>query len=648
MEEKKKKKILWLSSFSKTKTGFGRHSREILSYLHKTGKYEIVEYATWPFRLNDENCKNMPWKCYGSAPDRDEDIRKLQTDPAVFRGMQYGAVFIDKLIKQEKPDVFFGVEDIWAFGGYWKKPWWNKLHCVLWTTLDSLPIFKQAHKNADKVLNYWVWASFAEKAMHKLGYPHVKTVTGAFDTSKFFPIVPKDRASLRARFGIKDETIFGFVFRNQPRKLVGQLIEGFSIYKKRNPLTKAKLLLHTHWEESWNIKDFMEEFGVETEDVLTTYICSNCSEFDIRPYSGQGTRCRFCGGDKCASNPNTTFGVNEEQLNLIYNIMDAYVHPMTSGGLEMPLVEALLAGKPCATVDYACGSDYTDQSFVYSLEYNTGREPVSNFIKAHVRPQSIANFFNKIETAKSSKILEWSQKGRKWAQERFDTKVIGKQVEDFLDGLPEVKEGAFDFVDKKFDDTYPFQDEDQITSDLEWLLDLYGGIFGMIEDENSIGVRNWLGKLSKGEESRESIYNRFIEIAKHENSLAPEEQKSIKDLFTTDKKYKLLYIIPESIGDCMVSQSVIEALQEKYPPEEWEFYVATQPKYFEVFDHIPNIKLVQYTPSMDNYQWCEGAGPEEGLVDIAFHPYFGTQRAVSYIHNGKDTNYLQPFSPVTA
>ena len=92
----------------------------------------------------------------------------------------------DKAIEEFKPDVYIGIEDIWAFGGYSNKPWWNQINTMVWPTLDSLPILPQAVDFAPKVKNYYVWSSFAEKALNNMGYPHVKTLRGSLDTSNFF------------------------------------------------------------------------------------------------------------------------------------------------------------------------------------------------------------------------------------------------------------------------------------------------------------------------------------------------------------------------------------------------------------------------------------------------------------------------------
>ena len=43
----------------------------------------------------------------------------------------YGAYTIDKIIEECQPDIYFGIEDIWAFKDFDKKPWWNKLKTII-------------------------------------------------------------------------------------------------------------------------------------------------------------------------------------------------------------------------------------------------------------------------------------------------------------------------------------------------------------------------------------------------------------------------------------------------------------------------------------------------------------------------------------
>ena len=105
-------------------------------------------------------------------------MAKIQRDPSYARQAGYGTHFIDKAIKEEKPDVYFGVQDIWGVDYCIEKPWFNKINHAIWTTLDSLPILPNAVEKASKIKNYWIWADFATKALHELGHKHVKTIRG--------------------------------------------------------------------------------------------------------------------------------------------------------------------------------------------------------------------------------------------------------------------------------------------------------------------------------------------------------------------------------------------------------------------------------------------------------------------------------------
>ena len=69
-------------------------------------------------------------KCHGNAlalyPNDQSKINELNKDPNLARAAAYGAETIDEIIKEVKPDIYIGAEDIWAFNEYWNRKWWNK------------------------------------------------------------------------------------------------------------------------------------------------------------------------------------------------------------------------------------------------------------------------------------------------------------------------------------------------------------------------------------------------------------------------------------------------------------------------------------------------------------------------------------------
>ena len=407
----KKKKILFHSNHSKAFTGFGKNCKNVLTYLYKTGKYEIYEAANG-FSKSHPSLSKLPWKCFGTLPDDQSRLRELNKDPNLARAAGYGSEKIDEIIKEVKPDIYIGAEDIWAFNKYWERKWWNNIHCAIWTTLDSEPILPLAVEFAEKIDNYFVWASFAEREMHKLGHKQVQTIHGIVENQNFFKFNQDSKNKLREINNISQDCfVVGFVFRNQLRKSVPNLLDGFISFKNSNPSINTKLLLHTNWSEGWDIVRLLKEKNINNENILTTYFCNKCKKYEIKPFSGQELDCRFCKSEKSQNTINVNHGVSESQLNEIYNLMDVYCHPFTSGGQEIPIQEAKLTELITLVTNYSCGEEHcTQESGGFPLDWAEYREPGTQFIKASTYPSSIAKQLNKVFKMKSSKKKPWAKK----------------------------------------------------------------------------------------------------------------------------------------------------------------------------------------------------------------------------------------------
>ena len=109
----KKKKILYQSDFSLRKTGFGRNSKTVLTYLYNTGKYDIVHYCGGS-HLEDPELSRTPWKSIGCLSASPEEMAQLERDPHLGRMAHYGALRLDEVIREEKPDIYIAVQDIWG------------------------------------------------------------------------------------------------------------------------------------------------------------------------------------------------------------------------------------------------------------------------------------------------------------------------------------------------------------------------------------------------------------------------------------------------------------------------------------------------------------------------------------------------------
>ena len=627
----RKKKIVYQSDFSLAKTGFGRATKALLKYLYNTGKYEVVNYACG-LQYSNPELKKTPWKSVGALPDNPQEIEQLNRDPNVARLASYGAHYLDRVIQEEKPDVYIAVQDIWGIDFAIEKKWFDKINSVLWTTLDSLPILPTAVEKAPKIKNYWIWSNFATKALHELGHNHVETMHGPIETESFFRLEDIKRKELRAKYNIPlDAFIIGFVFRNQLRKSVPNLLEGYALWKRSNPQIKNTfLLLHTHWSEGWNIHKLAKEYNIDLREILTTYICKNCGNYEIKPFHGQDVNCRFCGSEKSQTTTNVGIGVTEDQLNEVYNLMDVYCHPFTSGGQEIPIQEAKLTELITLVTNYSCGEEMCeDEAGSLDLEWTEYREHGTEFIKASTKPNSIAKQINKVYNMSPTKRREIGRKAREWTIQNYSVETIGKKIEAFIDSSPEVN---YDFSLKE-EEKDQYAQVPNIENNSEWLTYLYHNILKMKHvDQNDDGHKYWMQEFSKGGK-RQDIENYFRNVAAQENQ--KNKKIEFEDLLDKDDKGKrLLYVMPESIGDIYMSTALFENIKKQYP--EHNLYVSVKPEYFEILQGNPYIhKLLQYTPQMDQLLWLEGAGDHNGYFEIAFLPYGGTQRFLDYVHNGK-------------
>ena len=570
----RKKKIFFQSDFSLIKTGFGRSGKALLSHLYRTGKYDIVHYCVGM----DEKSVDLlrtPWKSIGCLPNAPDKKNQINRDPSLAKIANYGAYYLDEAIAKEKPDVYIAAQDIWGVDFAVKKHWFNKITSAIWTTLDSLPLLPSALTIAPKVKNYWMWSDFATKEMHRLGHKQVKTMHGIIDTHNFHKLSSTKRDELRSNHGIeKDAFVIGYVFRNQMRKSVPNLIEGFKLFKANNPNIKnAKLLLHTDFREGWDIKRLTEEHNVDWNDILTPQICSKCLNYQVKPFEKPNSNCSFCKSENTVNTTGVGLGVTEPQLNEVYNLMDVYCHPFTSGGQEIPVQEAKLTELITLVTNYSCGEEMCSKAAnSLHLNWSEYREFGTNFIKASTDPVHIATQLFKVYSMDDKKKKKMGEAARNWALQNFSVESVGKKIEDFLDSARLIDEKKYPKVEKKD----PKVKIPQIENNGAWVKTLYSEILKTEVDDLDDGFKYWMAELDKGAH-REKIEEYFRGVATKSN--AEEQAKNIKKQLDENPK-RILYVIPENELDIFISSSLFESIKELYP--EHDLYIATNSSYVPV------------------------------------------------------------------
>lgn len=492
----KKKKVLILTDYSLSVTGFGKCCKYLCSYLHSKGKYEIVNAAVGAIKGNPD-LERTPWRSIGVVdPNAIQNLKASNppnTHDQIDRLAGYGAYSINDIVLSERPQIVIAQQDIWGIDFVLQHPWSQKIPVVLSTTLDSRPILNTAIEAAKKVKHFWSWADFATQEMKKMGLSHVKTVRGPLDTSLFYRLPDTKRKELRQKHQIPENTfVIGYVFRNQLRKSVPNLLEGFKLFQKENPTLNTKLLLHTHFGEGWNIHARCDEFGINKNDVLTTYACRNCGEYEVKPFTGLEIDCKHCRTVKSQTTTQPGFGISDASLNEVFNLMSVYCHPITSGGQEIPVQQAKLTELITLVTNYSCGEDLCQpEAASFPLDYAEYREPGTEFIKSTTYPSSIAKQLNKVLQMKEPQRREMGQKARQWTIDNFSIEKIGKFFEDFIDNAP--------FSDYDWQEQVLVKNPNfvvpNVESDQEWLNLAYRGFFG--RDPDPGGFQYWSNELAK-------------------------------------------------------------------------------------------------------------------------------------------------------
>jgi glycosyltransferase involved in cell wall biosynthesis len=629
----RKKRVLFLTDYAGAFTGFGKQCKLLLSYLYKTGKYEILSAAQGTPK-NGPHTLKFPWKTVGVLPDDPQKIQQINQDPNLARNAAYGALEINNIIKDFKPDVIFSINDTWGSQFVVDMPFFEKIPTVCWNTFDSLPLLPDTIEKAVKIKNYWTWSDFARKEFHKIGFNHVENQYPLVNTNSFHKLSDSKISEIKQKFGIpQDAFIIGFVFRNQLRKLINTQIEAYAQFKKHNPEIKNTFLYtHTHYGEGWDIHRLCQQYGVNPKEILCTYVCKETRQYFIAPYHGQDIENPIT-KRKTLVTVNVGLGVSDEQLNEIYNIFSLYSHPATSGACELPCVEAALTEKIITTCNYSFGEDIIENNkgsipikFTFYTEHGT------QFLKSQPSAYELSKIFKKVYEMKPQVKLQMEKDSRKWALENYSIEVNGKKIEKFIDQQLFLSEDSFNFSLENKNKPNPEATVPTDSDNKKWIKSLYKLILDREISDQDEGLTHWLQKIEE-KISKEQIENYFRQVAREEiNKNNPINFEDLLD--SEDKGKRILYVIPESIGDIYISTSLFKSIKQQYP--DYNLYVATKPEYFEILEGNPFVhRIIQYIPQMDQLLWLEGMGDHNGYFEISFLPHLGTQRMFNYQHNGK-------------
>ena len=342
-----KKRIFMCAESSHVDSGFGNYTRNILSRLYATGKYEIAELSA--YRNPDMN-KDVPWKVYPVIPPKkNQEILKIYGSKPQHA---FGSWAFEVAVQDFKPDIVFDVRDYWMLNFPENSPYRPFFHWFIAPTIDSAPQKKewiQTFASADTISGHTQWGVDYLRST-KVPMNLVDPVNDAVNTDVFRPSSsPKDVN--KTQLGLNaDDFIIGSVMRNQKRKLIPNLIKMIKNISQAVP--NAKLYLHTSYPDmnGWDIPSLLMEHNA-ADLVYFSFKCGKCGKNFARKYSESPTACPHCGAE-AASFCSVSHGISEESLAAIFNCFDVYLQYAICEGFGIPPVEAAACGIPVVTINH--------------------------------------------------------------------------------------------------------------------------------------------------------------------------------------------------------------------------------------------------------------------------------------------------------
>lgn len=328
-------------------SGFGNYTRNVLSRLYATGKYEIAELSAY---RNPEVKTNFPWKIYPVVPSDSDKVTTEQYSKQPHHA--FGAWAFETAIQDFKPDIVFDVRDYWMLNFPEVSPYRPFFHWFIAPTIDSAPQRRewlQTFANADTVSGHTQWGIDYLRST-KVPMNLVEPVNDAVNTNVFRPnSQPKE--ILKQQLGTDpNDFIIGSVMRNQKRKLIPNLIKIIKQVAKVVPT--AKLHLHTSYPDmnAWDIPALLMEYDA-VDLVYFSYKCNHCGKFHVAKFKETPSFCPHCKKNS-ASFCSVANGLSEPELASIFNGFDLYIQYAICEGFGIPPVEAAACGVPVVTVDH--------------------------------------------------------------------------------------------------------------------------------------------------------------------------------------------------------------------------------------------------------------------------------------------------------
>ena len=414
-------------------SGFGNYTKNVLSYLYHTGKYEIAELSCY---RDTDVPKTEPWKIYPVAVKSNHPLYKEYTSN---QANQFGQWRFELALLDFKPNIVLDIRDFWNFTYQETSPLRNFYHWIIAPTYDSAPPKIEtinSFYNADTLCFHTDWAKNNLVNNYNYSGNNIGPVVNDAISHKVFQPV-KNKKIHREKYGISDDVfIIGSVMRNQKRKLIPDIIKVFSNILSTNSNKNLVLYLHTSYPDglAWDLPSLLLEYNMANK-VLLSYKCLNCHKFFPSLFKGVKTVCKHC-LENSATICSLRNSIEEPELHDIYNIFDIYIQYAICEGFGIPPLEAAACEIPVISVDYQAMSEVGKNIGATLVPViTTFREQETNADRSYPDNNALINILQKYISLEKTDLINIGKKCREKCLESYCWSKTARKFEELFDGI---------------------------------------------------------------------------------------------------------------------------------------------------------------------------------------------------------------------
>ncbi len=373
-----RKRILWVSDSPTAPTGNGKITRNFVSQMNKSGLYEVAVlgrgYFGWPGEHEEYGCTIYPM-----------DI-----------GRQYPELM--RMISDEfHPQVVISCLDMWQIDWIEHAKLSNAVTNIGYISIYGSPVplsWKKVVKNLDLAICYSEFGRDVLKGF--MPFTSLDMIPLGVDTERYRPL--EDIPALKAGLGLGDTFVVGSISRNQVRKRLDKLIEGFAMFADKKDDVRLFIKSEAVSEHGYDLPDLLRYYGVEGKTVLSEH-------------KKHG-------------------GFNETQIVEMLNSFDVYVQTAGAEGFGMPILEAMSCGVPVIAPDYSACSELVRGNGIPLCPRFPQIVDMASVEQISIDTVELAGELEKLYTDKG-KSAELRKKGRAFSQS-YSWDVFGQRWNEVL------------------------------------------------------------------------------------------------------------------------------------------------------------------------------------------------------------------------